>query len=166
MEWLETYKATSDPNERYQLLRQEAKRLRGAGADTRFDRNEELLEILRRQNTELDGTLLAFLANDFGIPPAYLPDGHDREALNDVRVTILEDKYNSNRSDLNPIREELHEVDNRIHQVLVVEWWPDRVGYFLPEGKSGKPDFLTVREPLGLVDWTANRPEQGWRVRY
>lgn len=75
-------------------------------------------------------------------------------------------EYDTDRYDLNPIREALREADRRIHQVLVAEWWSDAVEYFLPEGKSEKSDFLTVREPLGLVDWTANRPEQGWRVWY
>lgn len=156
--FVEMYGQEDDPNERYHLLREEVKVLRREAGNADFRGNDEIYHALREWNQMLDGTLLAFLANDFGFPVAFRPEGTDAEIQDQVRQAILEGKYQPGpgHDELEVIQEELLGLDRRIHKCLVALVDEHAVDYFLPEGKNPSSTFLTVREPLGLIDWTTN----------
>lgn len=155
-DWLDTYRDSDDVNERYRLLRRELSRLRGE-ADTETDLfdADEVGALLRRLDEKLDGNLLAFVANDFGLPVAFRPDGTGMEAQRDVRRAILTGKYDQH-DDLNEIRQSILDAHPCVHKVVVAEHGPKRVRYHLPEGSTESTAFLTVREMVGLVDYTSN----------
>lgn len=155
---LTRYGDLEDADERYHLLRSEAKQLRREAENADFRGNEAIYRILRDRNAEMDGVLLAFLANDFGWPVAFRPEGTEPAIQDRVRKTILEGKYRpkARHEELEAIQEELLEADKRIHKGLVAVVDSENVDYFLPEGKQDASSFLTVREPLGLIDWTTN----------
>lgn len=154
----ETYAEAGNVDDRYRLLRLEAKRLRAEASDTDFRDNEEIHGILREWNAEVEGVLLAFLANDFGWPVAFRPEGTDAAIQDEVRRTILDGKYSPQPEDaaLEEIQTQLLDADERVHKGLVAVVDGEGVDYFLPEGKQEASSFLTVREPLGLIDWTTN----------
>lgn len=155
-EWLDVYGETEDPNERYRLLRTELSRLRGdADFETDVFDSDEVGETLAVQGDDLDGDLLAFVANDFGLPVAFRPEGTSREALRDVRRAILTGKY-ERHDDLNEVREAILDAHPRVHKVVVAEHGPRQLRYHLPEGSTEDTAFLTVREMVGLVDYTTN----------
>lgn len=168
-DFLSSYEQASDANERYRLLRGEAKRLRQVAGNRDFRQSEDVHEILREANDGLEGSLVAFCANDFGWPVAFRPEGTDPGHQDMVRQRILEGKYADDRDlqDLQDIQRQLMQADSRIHKVLVAEVEADDARYFLPEGKNETSTFLTVREPLGLIDWTTHsRHASNFQVEY
>lgn len=167
--FVENYAKEDDTNESYHLLREEAKVLRREARDADFRDNDEIYDALQKWNQKVDGTLLAFLANDFGFPVAFRPEGTDAEIQDQVRQAILEGKYQPGpeHDELEVIQEELLGLDRRIHKSLVALVDEHAVDYFLPEGKNPVSTFLTVREPLGLIDWTTNaRAAPGFQRTY
>lgn len=155
-EWLTAYADAAEPNDRYRLLRRELSRLRGeADLETDLFDPEDVGETLASLAGGLDGALLAFVANDFGLPVAFRPEGTSIEAQRDVRRAILTGKYDRH-DDLDAVREAVLETHPRIHKVVVAEHGPRRVRYHLPEGSTEETAFLTVREMVGLVDYTTN----------
>lgn len=148
-----------DINRRYQKNRQEIQRLRKEAHATSFDEIarfpvEGLLEVLREHDGRLDGDLIAFVANDFGMPIAFRPEGVEKERQNEVRLEILEEKYKSDDR-MNTIREEIVD-DVKIHKALVSLVNGDEIRYHLPGSTRGETNFVTVREAVGLVDFTTN----------
>jgi hypothetical protein len=155
-DWFDAYRDSDDPNERYRLLRRELSRLRGeADFETDLFDPDEVGQTLADLNAELDGDLLAFVANDFGLPVALRPEGVGMEAQRDVRRAILTGKYDRHE-DLNTIRETILDTHPKVHKAIVVEHGPKQVRYHLPEGSTESTAFLTVREMVGLVDYTSN----------
>lgn len=168
-DFLSAYQQASGVNERYQLLRSEAKRLRQEARDRDFRQSEDVHQILADANQDLEGSLIAFCANDFGWPVAFRPEGMDPERQDLVRRWILEGKYevDEDLKDLQEVQTQLMDADPRIHKVLVAEVDAEEVRYFLPEGKSEASTFLMVREPLGLIDWTTHsRRAANFQVEY
>ncbi len=155
-DWLQEYAETDDLNEKYRLLRRELTRLRGQRDEIEFFDTDAVGRDVRRLSETVDGQLLVFVANDFGRPRAYRPDGVDASVQNAVRQAILQNKYEDTNQDLNDIRQELLERHPAIHKVLVAERTDERVRYHLPEGSNESTNFLTVREMVGLVDYTTN----------
>jgi len=168
-EWTTEYEETDDRNERYALLRTEMTRLRNDlvsqyTEDGEFDPSaveeyfdpEAVADHVRGANREVEGDLLVFVANDFGFPLALRPDGTDRSLQDDVRRGILRNKYDDGATDLQSIRDDLLEAHSGIHKAIVAEHRGDHVRYFLPEGSNETTTFLTVREMVGLVDYTTN----------
>ena len=106
------------------------------------------------------------VANDFGQPMSFRPEGVDRDWVDELRRGILAGKYDGDRGDLAAIREELLDAHPRIHEAIVAELpGADRteagenaggVRYHLPEGTSEATNVLTVREMVGPVDYTTN----------
>ncbi len=168
-EWMDDYEATDDRNEQYGLLRTEMTRLRNDlvsqhMVDGEFDWSavqeyfdpEAVAETIREASRDVEGDLLVFVANDFGFPAAFRPEGTDRAIQNDVRLGILERKYDDEAADLQSIRDDLLDAHPGIHKAIVAEYTGDDVRYFLPAGQNETTNFLTVREMVGLVDYTTN----------
>jgi hypothetical protein len=151
-DWMEEYAATDDHDEKYDLLREEMTRLRGEGSV--FDR-EAVVETVRELGEATEGVLVVFVANDFGLPMAYRPEGTGIEVQDAVRRAILENKYDSNE-DLNGLRRALLDDQPAIHKAILAEFDEGRVRYHLPEGSSSATNFVTVREMVGLIDYTTN----------
>jgi len=76
-DWLDEYRGLDSPHEKYDSLRAEMARLRGEAHESDdgelFDR-DEIAAALRSLDDALDGDLIAFVANDFGLPVAFRPD--------------------------------------------------------------------------------------------
>jgi len=155
-EWLAEYEESEDANEQYGLLREELTRLRGRREESAFFDPDAVREDVRRLNEDVDGDLLVFLANDFGVPRAYRPEGVPVEAQDEIRQTLLSEKYDDSNEDLDAIRRELLADYPGVHKALVAVRDGDSVRYHLPEGASESTNFLTVREMVGLVDYTTN----------
>ncbi|AHG05206.1 hypothetical protein HALDL1_06220 [Halobacterium sp. DL1] len=155
-DWLTEYTETDDLNEKYGLLREEMTRLRGQRDDIEFFDEDAVGSDVRRLNETVDGDLVVFLANDFGRPRAYRPSGVEREAQDEIRRALLANKYDDTNEDLNEIRRELLDAHPAIHKVLVAVSAADGIRYHLPEGSNETTNFLTVREMVGLVDYTTN----------
>lgn len=155
-EFLDAYSETGDLNERYGLLTDEIARLRGRRDDIEFFDEERVEADVRRLNERVDGDLLVFLANDYGRPRAYRPEGVSTAAQNVVRASILANKYDASNEDLNDLRRTILDEHPAVHKVLVAEYSTDSVRYHLPEGSNESTNFVTVREMVGLVDYTTN----------
>ncbi len=150
------YDALTDRNEKYRALRAEITRLRrDAHRDERFD-PDEVTETVRRLSDSLDGYLIVFAANDFALPVSFRPGKIERQLLNEIRTAILANKYDASNPDLDDIRCELLDVHPRIHKAIVAEYRDGDVRYYLPEGSNESTNFITVREMVGLVDYTMN----------
>lgn len=155
-DWREEYTETDGLNQRYGLLREEMTRLRGQRDDIEFFDPDAVGSDIRRLNGRVDGDLIVFAANDFGRPRAYRPDGLDTDHQNEIRRAILRNKYDGTNADLNEIRTDLLEKYPAIHKLVVAERTEEQVRYHLPEGSSDTTNFLTVREMVGLIDYTTN----------
>lgn len=160
-DWLDAYVDTDDLNERYRLLRRELTRLRDEGQDEEelFDR-DVVADTVRRLNDEVEGDLLVFVANDFGLPMAYRPEAAGVELQDAVRRAILERKYDDANDDLDALRRDLLDAHPGLHKAIVAELDGCSLRYHLPEGSSGATNFLTVREMVGLVDYTTNSAQR------
>lgn len=154
--WMEEYTATDDLNQKYSLLRAEITKLRGRRDDIEFFDSEAVRSDLRRLNKSVDGDLVVFVANDFGRPRAYRPQGVAVDVQNEIREAILQNKYNDTNEDLNDIRCELLAEHPAIHKAIITEYSEGISRYHLPEGSNETTNFVTVREMVGLIDYTTN----------
>jgi len=167
------YERAEDANEQYRSLRAELTRLRNDLFDRYFEDGEfdparveeffdpdEVAETVRELAEAVDGHLLVFVANDFGFPIALRPEGTDRSLQNDVREGILENKYDDENEGLRSLRDELLDRHPGIHKAIVAEHDGESVRYHLPEGSNSTTNFLTVREMVGLVDYTTNSSQR------
>ncbi|WP_436928082.1 hypothetical protein [Halosimplex amylolyticum] len=155
-DWIAEYTDTDDLNRKYELLRAEISRLRGRRDDIEFFDEEAVGRTLRRLNETVTGDLIVFVANDFGMPRAYRPSGVDRDAQDEIRQAILRDKYDDSNEDLDAIRRELLRDHPAVHKAIVATSSEETVRYHLPEGSSEGTNFVTVREMVGLIDYTTN----------
>lgn len=155
-DWIEEYTETEDSNEKYDLLRAEMTRLRGRRDAVEFFDEEAVGRDVREANQTVSGELIVFVANDFGLPKAYRPRGVEKDVQDDVRRAILRDKYDETNEDLDEIRRALLDAHPGIHKVVVAEYSDGNVRYHLPEGSNRTTNFVTVREMVGLVDYTTN----------
>ena len=160
------YEEADDRNEKYRLLRDELARLRGEAEAHDFFDEDAVAETVRRLDDRVDGDLLVFVANDFGRPMAYRPEAAGVEMLDAVRRAILENKYDDSNPDLNEIRRELLAEHPGVHKAVVAACDGCSLRYHLPEGSNETTNFLTVREMVGLVDYTTNGPQEGLRRTY
>lgn len=159
-DWMEEYTATDDLNQKYSLLRAEIKRLRGRRDDIEFFDSEAVRSDLRELNDAVVGDLIVFVANDFGRPRAYRPDGIAVNIQNDIREAILQNKYDDTNEDLNDIRLQLLAAHPAIHKAIVAEYSKETIRYHLPEGSNETTNFITVREMVGLIDYTTNSSQR------
>lgn len=155
-DWIDDYTEADGTNQRYNLLRAEMARLRGQRDRVEYFDEDAVARAVREFDETVDGDLLVFVANDFGRPRAYRPSGVERAAQNEVRQAILRDKYDDTNGDLNDIRRELLSEHPGIHKAIVVEHAEETIRYHLPEGSNDTTNFLTVREMVGLIDYTTN----------
>jgi len=155
-DWLAAYAETEDLNEKYSHLRAEMARLRGRRDDIEFFDDEAVRSDVRDLSARVDGDLLVFLANDFGRPRAYRPSGTARDVQDEIRRAVLQRKYDDTNEDLDDIRRELLDAHPGIHKAIVAVCDDGAVRYHLPEGSNETTNFLTVREMVGLVDYTTN----------
>ncbi|WP_158058127.1 hypothetical protein [Halorussus halophilus] len=155
-DWAEEYAETDDLNEKYGLLRAEITRLRGRRDDVEFFDTDAVRSDVRRLSDAVAGDLIVFVANDFGLPVAYRPRDVSKDAQNEIRQAILQDKYDETNEDLNKIRRELLDEHLGIHKAIVAESTEETVRYHLPEGSNETTNFITVREMVGLIDYTTN----------
>lgn len=155
-DWTEDYTRTDDLNRKYRLLRAEITRLRGRRDEIEFFDPDAVREDVRRLNRTVAGDLVVFAANDFGMPRAYRPRGVPAAVQNEIRRAILHDKYDGSNERLNDVRRELLTEHPAIHKVIVAEYADGDVSYHLPEGSNETTNFVTVREMVGLVDYTTN----------
>lgn len=155
-DWLADYADTDDANERYRLLRDELARLRGGAEEGDFYDRAAVAEDVARLNDGFDGDLIVFVANDFGLPVAYRPKGTGFEVQDAVRRAVLETKYDGANDDLDGARRTLLDRHPAVHKVLVAAVDGASIRYHLPEGSNEDTNFLTVREMVGLVDYTTN----------
>lgn len=155
-DWIKEYSETDDLNQKYRSLREEITRLRGQRDDIEFFDPDTVGSDIQRLNDRVDGDLIVFAANDFGQPRAYRPSGVEIEVQNEIRRAILQNKYDGTNEDLNEIRSELLDKYPAIHKVIVAEHSGQHVRYHLPEGSNETTNFLTVREMVGLIDYTTN----------
>jgi hypothetical protein len=154
------YRDSEDPNVQYRLLREEMTRLRDRGGCDEFFDPDAAADSLREHADRIEGNLLAFVANDFGYPRAYRPEGLDRAVQGRVREAILERKYDATNDDLDAIRRDLLDAHPGVHKAIIAESRDGAVRYQLPEGSNRSTNFLTVREMVGLVDYTTNSHQQ------
>lgn len=159
-DWLDEYTEADDLSRKYRLLREEMGRLRDRAESGDFFDREEVASDLHRLNETRRGDLLVFVANDFGLPVAYRPSGVERDVQDDVRQAILQNKYDDANEDLNQIRRELLTEHPHVHKVIVSEYLDGSVRYHLPEGSNETTNFLTVREMVGLIDYTTNSSQR------
>lgn len=155
-DWMEEYTATDDLNQKYSLLRAEITRLRGRRDDIEFFDSEAVRSDLRRLNETITGDLVVFVANDFGQPRAYRPQGVAVSVQNEIREAVLQNKYDDTNKDLNALRRELLAEHPAIHKAIVAEHSEKVSRYHLPEGSNETTNFVTVREMVGLIDYTTN----------
>ena len=155
-DFCDAYDAAETANRQYALLREELVRVRGRREDDAFYDPDAVSETIERLADRVDGTLVVFAANDFGVPRAYRPEGLHRSAQDEVREGILERKYDAANDDLDEIRRELLDEHPGVHKAIVAEYTEGSLRYHLPEGSSESTNFLTVREMVGLVDYTTN----------
>ena len=152
-DWIAEYGDADTPHEKYELLREEMTRLRATHSV--FDR-EAVAGTVGKLNERREGKLIVFAANDFGLPMAYRPEETGIEMQAAVRRAILENKYDDSPEGLNTARQELLEEHPRIHKAILAECNGGAIRYYLPEGSNTTTEFLTVREMVGLVDYTTN----------
>lgn len=155
-DWQAEYDDIEDLNEKYGLLRDEMTRLRGRQDDIEFFDEDDVIETVRQLSESVDGDLLVFLANDFGRPRAYRPEGVPRDVQDEIRRAVLDNKYDDSNKDLNELRREILAEYPAIHKAIVAEHSGDTIRYHLPEGSNQSTNFLTVREMVGLIDYTTN----------
>lgn len=155
-DWMEEYAGTDDPNRQYELLRAEAAGLRGRRDDVEYYDPDAVRDDVARANDAVRGDLIAFVANDFGKPMAFRPEGVELDVQDEIRRAILQRKYDGTNDDLNGIRRDLLAEHPNAHKVLVAEYSAEAIRYHLPEGSTEETNFLTVREMVGLVDYTTN----------
>lgn len=153
---LDDYHETDDRNERYRLLRREIKRLRGEAESGDFFDREAVAGTVATLADEVEGSLLTFVANDFGLPVAYRPAGTDAERQDRVRRAILAGKYDGSNEDLDALRRRLLDAHPGVHKSIVAVIEGEDVRYHLPEGSNPETNFVTVREMVGLVDYVTN----------
>lgn len=156
MDWMDEYADTEDLNEKYDMLRSEMARLRGRREDIEFFDAAEVRADIRDLNETVAGDLIVFVANDFGRPRAYRPAGVTLDTQDDIRRAILREKYDDTNDDLNDIRQELLTEHPAIHKAIVAAYADGDVRYHLPEGSTEETNFITVREMVGLIDYTTN----------
>lgn len=159
MDWMEEYADSDDLNEKYDILRSEIARLRGRRDDIEFFDSDAVRAHVKDLNETVAGDLVAFVANDFGRPRAYRPTDVPLDAQDEIRRAILQNKYDETNDDLNTIRQELLADHPAIHKAIVAvysEGEEDDIRYHLPEGSNQTTNFITVREMVGLVDYTTN----------
>lgn len=155
-DWVEEYTETDDVNLKYDILRAEITRLRGRRDDIEFFDSEAVRSTLRRLNEPVAGDMVVFAANDFGRPRAYRPTGVPVDAQDEIRQAILQNKYDDTNKDLNDVRQELLTEHPAIHKAIVAEYSDENIRYHLPEGSNETTNFITVREMVGLIDYTTN----------
>lgn len=155
-DWMEEYATTDNLNRKYGLLRTEITRLRGQREEIEFYDPDEVMKDVRQWNKTLSGDLIVFVANDFGLPKAYRPQDLDKAVQNKIRESILQNKYDSTNEDLNEIRRELLDKHLGIHKAIIAQHEDGEVRYHLPEGSNETTNFITVREMIGLIDYTTN----------
>lgn len=167
-DWMTSYTDTDDLNERYQILRREMTSLRNSLASEFEDDDIDVTEIpelfdpeavastVRKLSDHVEGVLVVFAANDFGLPVAFRPSGLSLSAQDEIRQAILNNKYDDENAYLREIRDDLLDRHPEIHKAIVTEYREDEIHYFLPEGSNTTTNFLTVREMVGLVDYTTN----------
>jgi hypothetical protein len=166
-EFLDAYAETDDLNEQYGLLKDEISDLRGRRDAIEFFDEDAVEADVRGLNETVDGDLLVFLANDYGRPRAYRPEGVSRAVQNVARAAILANKYDGSNDDLDDIRRTILNDHPAVHKALVAEYTEESVRYHLPEGSNESTNFVTVREMVGLVDYTTNSFQaEGLSVRY
>lgn len=154
-DWLDEYARTTDRNERYRLLRAEMARLRGEAGDKDLYDREAVAATIRRLNDAVDGDLVVFVANDFGLPRAYRPAETGLELQAAVHRALLDGKYATD-PELDDLRQRLLADHPGIHKAIVAVVDGATLRYHLPEGSTETTNFLTVREMLGLIDYTTN----------
>lgn len=159
-DWMEEYAESEDLNRKYELLREEATRLRGQRDAIEFFDRDEVAETVANLDEQVEGRLFVFVANDFGRPVAYRPEAAGFGLQDAVRRAILDDKYDGSHSDLNTLRQSLLKTHPEIHKAIVAEVDGSAIRYHLPEGSNQSTNFLTVREMVGLVDYTTNSAQR------
>lgn len=153
---VEEYADADSHNQRYRLLREELARLRGQREEVEYFDEEAVKRQLRQFNGDVDGGLIVFAANDFGRPRAYRPASVSTDVQNELREAVLQDKYDDTNADLNEIRREILDAHPGVHKVIVAEYSDGNIRYHLPEGSNETTNFITVREMVGLIDYTTN----------
>lgn len=168
----------TEMNEAYQEHRRALQRLRSRVHDTAFDRVArfplgKIARMLRTYNERVDGDLVVFVANDFGMPVAYRPTGVPKQRQNEIRTELLAEKYKSDDR-LDEIRKQLT-TETKVHKALVGAIGDEEIRYHLPgvgsvgnevvdrddpEAATSATNFLTVREGVGLVDFCTNADQQ------
>lgn len=155
-DWIEEYTRTDDLNEKYQHLRTQQAALRARRDDIEFYDADAVRADVHDLNETIDGDLVAFVANDFGRPRAYRPRHLESHAQNEIRHALLQNKYATADEDLQQIRTTLLNDHPAIHKLIAAEHTDDQIHYHLPEGTTRHTNFLTVREMVGLIDYTTN----------
>lgn len=155
-DWIDAYTDTDDLNEKYGHLRTQIATLRARRDDIEYFDEDAVLDDVRELDDTIDGHLIVFLANDFGRPRAYRPSNVDRDAQNDIREALLQHKYDDTNDHLNQIRNQLLHDHPGIHKIIAAEYSTDEITYHLPEGTNHTTNFITVREMVGLIDYTTN----------
>lgn len=155
-DWIEGYTETDDLNQKYKLLCREITRLRARRDNIEFFDPDAVRSDVRRLNDTVNGELIVFVANDFGLPRAYRPSGVEAAVQDEIRQAVLRNKYDDTNEDLDEIRRELLNEHPGIHKAVVAEYSDENIRYHLPEGSNETTNFITVREMVGLIDYTTN----------
>lgn len=153
-------------NEEYRTLTDDLTDLRrqaherGLGDVVRFA-DESFRTTVSEVAAELSDPVVVFPVNEFGLPVALRPESVPLTAQNRIRYAVLTRKYETD-AELNEIREEILDRHPRVHKVLVATAG-ESIRYHLPEATEQTTNFTSVRDAVGLVDWTTNGAERNCR---
>lgn len=152
----EKYAEAEGHNHKYRLLRDELAKLRRQRDEVEYFDEEAVKRDICYFNEDIEGELIVFVANDFGRPRAYRSENVAKSVQNKLRKAVLQNKYKDTNADLNEIRREILDAHPGVHKVIVTEYSDGSIRYHLPEGSNDTTNFITVREMVGLIDYTTN----------
>ncbi|MFC6903833.1 hypothetical protein [Halalkalicoccus tibetensis] len=150
----------SDPDERYRQLLEQGLEMRDANQPNL--NYGTIRSVLGDRNGEFDGHLVFFAASDFGEPRVFLPAGLSNrdEALQAILDRVHEQKWRARDSGLRDVRSQLFDEVPGIHQGLAALYRENgSAAYDIDFPWDGAYNFVTIRQAVGLVDWTTNAQE-------
>lgn len=169
----------NDPNAQYTTLREQIAGLRmavnqeiqasGGLPQSIFPDEEAVAQRCYEFAQGVEGMFVYAAANDFGRPFAVVPSGKDaRFPMRELADALYDRKWEPTHRDLRQFHHDTKRAVTGIHMGLPAVVTEDSVRYDLvAPTRSTDADFLTMREPIGLVEWIVNEPNtENWMVEY
>lgn len=181
-----------DPNSAFHSLMRQQRDLRQAvaqrGLRAYLPDEEMIAEVCRDYNQQFDGAFIFAYGNEFGRPAVFLPSGREAKVtLTAVLDAVYEHKWDATDRDLRRARRDIldlagdaihksmpavvsaaHEVEEPAEEERISLDGGMAVRYDItPSVQSNEYNWLTIREPVGLLAYVANSDQtSGLTVRY